>query len=107
MDGGEGSRSGRSISQQLYDSVVRGTPWDDDLSGAPTGLSKEDEDCIREMKPDILEMARDADRENTPVRKYFCTFFTSAAAYLPPRLHCVGVGRLHHRAFPRIWQDDI
>ena len=65
------SQSGRSISQQLCENVFHDTPWDEDLEGAPTGLSKEEEDSIREMMPDVIEMARDADAQNAPVGLYF------------------------------------
>lgn len=46
-------QSGRSISQQLYNDVFRGILWDDDLSGAPTGLNKEDKAIAHEMKSDM------------------------------------------------------
>lgn len=64
------SRSGRSISRQLYDSAIHDIPWDDDLEGAPTGLNREESAIACEMKADIIEMARNADRENAPVSKY-------------------------------------
>ena len=61
------ARSGRTITQQLLDDVLHGTPWDDDLEGAATGLSKEEESSVRDMKKDVIEMAQDADRENGPI----------------------------------------
>jgi len=51
----------------MLDSVLRGTPWDDELSGIPTGMSKEEESLTRDMKKDVLEMARDADEKNGPI----------------------------------------
>lgn len=74
-------RSGRTINQMFLDDVLYNIPWDDDLSNVPTGLSKEDEASAREMKPDIIEMARSADRANVPVGKYaFIRAFLSAPA---------------------------
>ena len=46
------ARSGWSITQQLLDDVLHGTPWDDDLSGASTALT-------REEKADTCDMAKD------------------------------------------------
>ena len=67
QDEGGGPPQKRSITQQLLDDVLRGIPWDDDLSGAATGLSREEERSTCEMEQDILEMARDADRESGQV----------------------------------------
>jgi hypothetical protein len=77
------SRSGRTISQQLHDDVVHGTPWDEDLSGAATGLSKEDESSIREMMPDVREMAQNADEGNGPVGWYFYISFQGVVTAHP------------------------
>jgi len=58
------AQSGRTITQQLLDNVLYDTPWDNDLSGATASLSREEEACTCDMKKYIIEMAKDADREN-------------------------------------------
>jgi len=94
------SKSGRSISQQLYENVVHDTPWDEDLEGAPTGLNKEEESSIREMMPDVKEMARDADAQNGPVCWYLRLFESSPRLTHCVAFHCTltmlsGMNRLH------------
>lgn len=61
------ARSGRSITQQLLDDVLHNTPWDDELTGVPTGLSKEERAYTRDMEKDVREMAQDADRKHGPI----------------------------------------
>ena len=55
------------IIQQLLDDVLHGTLWDDDLEGTATGLSKEEESSVHDIKKDVIEMAQDTDRENGPI----------------------------------------
>lgn len=63
----EEPRPTRTLAQQWYDEFVHNIPSDDDMSNAPTGLSEDEEDSIREMEPDILEMAGGTVEGNDPI----------------------------------------
>jgi len=100
-------KSGRSISQQLYESAVHDTPWDDDLDGAPTGLSKEEESSIREMMPDVKEMARDADAHNGPVCQCFRPFLGICIANAYHSIPLPSNHDAEHELFPCMREDNI
>jgi hypothetical protein len=65
------ARTGRTITQQLLDSVLHSTPWDDESGGPPTSMTKEEEMLTRDMKKDILEMAEDADEQNGSIGMFY------------------------------------
>jgi hypothetical protein len=75
--------SGQSITQQLLDDVLHGTPWDDDLSGASTALTREEKADTCDMAKDIREMAKDADRQNGLIGSSFYVFL-----HVNPQLTC-------------------
>jgi len=104
------TQSGQSISKQLQDGLIHGIPCDDNLPRAAIGLSKEDEGSIHEMRGDILEVARDADKKNSPISSCFPTFWTMCPLlihYIRLPLHPAHTNRKYCWPFPYVWKHHI
>ena len=65
----------RTLAQQWDDYFFCDEPWDDDLLNVPYGVGEDEEGTIDKMMPDVLTMAEDADRMDTPVGSYPPAFF--------------------------------
>ena len=68
----------------MIDTTVRDVPWDDELPSDPyAGLTGEEMASIREMKKDVIEMARNAGMLNSLVGSCSGSLFPQASsAYL-------------------------
>lgn len=48
----------RSVREQVDEYLHFGTEMDENISSAKLGLTREEAEAVREMRPDILEMAQ-------------------------------------------------
>jgi len=63
------------LAEQLWAEFFSDDLDDNNLPNIFASLSKDEKETIREMEPDFIEMAIDADEQNTPVGSYFPVFF--------------------------------